>query len=62
LKFSRQSNVTEMVERQNEIIRIQAGIIDELFVLLMQHIAVDEICRTEAYAKMQDVSIRAKNC
>jgi hypothetical protein len=51
-----------MVERQNEIIRIQAGIIDELFVLLMQHVAVDEICRTEAYAKMQDVSIRAKNC
>ena len=32
----------EVVERQNAIIRIQSGVIDELFCLLMQHISADE--------------------
>lgn len=32
----------EIVERQNAVIRIQSGIIDELFLLLMQHISVEE--------------------
>ena len=32
----------EAVERQNAIIRIQSGVIDELFCLLMQHISADE--------------------
>ena len=30
-------NPMEVVERQNAIIRIQSGVIDELFCLLMQH-------------------------
>lgn len=29
----------EIVEKQNAIIRIQSGVIDELFLLLMQHIS-----------------------
>lgn len=38
----------EIVERQNAVIRIQSGIIDELFLLLMQHISVEEAdaCRS----------------
>ena len=32
----------KVVERQNAIIRIQSGVIDELFLLLMQHISADE--------------------
>lgn len=32
----------EIVERQNAVIRIQSGIIDELFLLLMQHISAEE--------------------
>ena len=35
-------NPMEVVERQNAIIRIQSGVIDELFCLLMQHISADE--------------------
>lgn len=32
----------EVVEQQNAVIRIQSGIIDELFILLMQHISAEE--------------------
>ena len=32
----------EIVEKQNAIIQIQSGVIDELFLLLMQHISAEE--------------------
>lgn len=32
----------EIVEKQNAIIRIQSGVIDELFLLLMQHISAED--------------------
>jgi hypothetical protein len=32
----------EVVEKQNAIISIQSGVINELFCLLMQHISADE--------------------
>lgn len=35
-------SAVEIVEKQNEIIRIQAGVIDELFSLLMQHVSAEE--------------------
>lgn len=35
---NRSSGPLEIVEQQNAIIRIQSGVIDELFLLLMQHI------------------------
>lgn len=38
-------NQIEIVERQNAIIQIQSGVIDELFRLLMQHISADEADR-----------------
>lgn len=36
------SNLAELVERQNAVIRIQSEAIDELFLLLMQHISAEE--------------------
>ncbi len=35
-------DLLKMVDQQNTIIRIQSGVIDELFQLLMQHISVEE--------------------
>ena len=35
-------NPLNILEKQNAIIRIQSGVIDELFLLLMQHISVEE--------------------
>ncbi len=35
-------NPFKVVEQQNAVIRIQSGIIDELFLLLMQHISTEE--------------------
>lgn len=35
-------NPLEIVERQDAIIQIQSGVIDELFRLLMQHISAEE--------------------
>lgn len=39
---SRELDPLKVVEQQNAIIRIQSGVIDELFILLMQHISTDE--------------------
>lgn len=39
---SRELDPLKVVEQQNAIIRIQSGVIDELFILLMQHIIADE--------------------
>ena len=36
------SDLTETAEKQNVIIQMQSGIINELFQLLMQHISADE--------------------
>lgn len=35
-------NIEKVVQTQNAIIRMQSSVIDELFLLLMQHISVDE--------------------
>lgn len=39
---NRELDPLKIVEQQNAIIRIQSGVIDELFILLMQHISADE--------------------
>ena len=49
-------NLVEIVSKQNEVIKEQSDIIDELFRLLMQHMAAEEACRTQAYADMKIVS------
>ena len=35
--------IEEMVLKQEDIIRIQSGIIDELFRMLVQHVEIDEL-------------------
>lgn len=42
----------EIVERQNQIIQIQSGVIDELFILLMQHISVADVDKFPVVAKI----------
>ena len=39
---SREFDPLKIVEQQNAIIRIQSSVIDELFILLIQHISADE--------------------
>lgn len=39
---NRELDPLKVVEQQNAIIRIQSGVIDELFLLLMQHISTEE--------------------
>ncbi len=39
---NRELDPLKIVEQQNAIIRIQSGVIDELFILLMQHISAAE--------------------
>lgn len=36
------SSLCEVVEKQDQIIRIQSGVINDLLALLMQHITVEE--------------------
>lgn len=45
-------NRTEIIQRQNEIIRTQSEIIDDLFLLLMQHISVEEADRLPVVDKI----------
>ena len=50
----------KVVEQQNAVIRIQSGVIDELFLLLMQHISVDEADSLPCIARInQAAEIRA---
>ncbi|MCM1026075.1 MAG: hypothetical protein NC432_06545 [Roseburia sp.] len=50
----------KIVEQQNAIIRIQSGVIDELFILLMQHISAEEAGSLPCVARInQAAQIRA---
>lgn len=42
----------EIIEKQNEIIRIQSEAIDDLFRMLIQHITVEEADKLPALEKM----------
>ena len=46
----------EIVERQNAIIRIQSGVIDELFLLLMQHISAADADALPVVARMNQAA------
>ncbi|MBQ6091374.1 MAG: hypothetical protein IJL07_08940 [Lachnospiraceae bacterium] len=52
--------LAEIIETQNEVIRKEAKIIDELFRMLLQHIEVEELCSMQAYADIQDVAAGIK--
>jgi len=56
-----QSNLVEVVEKQNAIISIQAGVINELFQLLSQHVAVEELDALPVIARINTAAeIRAE--
>lgn len=50
----------EIIERQNEVIRKESQIIDELFRMLLQHIEVEELCSLQSYADIKDVAAEIK--
>ena len=49
-------NPVEIVEKQNAIIRLQSGVIDELFLLLMQHISADEVDRLPCLERINEAA------
>lgn len=56
-----QSNLVEVVEKQNAIISIQAGVINELFQLLSQHVAAEELDALPVVARINTAAeIRAE--
>lgn len=56
-----QSNLVEVVEKQNAIISIQAGVINELFQLLSQHVATEELDALPVIARINTAAeIRAE--
>ncbi|MBQ9750268.1 MAG: hypothetical protein IJV87_06795 [Clostridia bacterium] len=46
------SSLAETIEQQNAVIRIQSEVIDELFILLLQHITAEEADRLPAIEKI----------
>jgi len=51
-----QSSLVQIVEQQNAIISIQAGVIDELFKLLGQHIAMRELDALPVVERINDAA------
>lgn len=49
-------NDVNIVETLNAIIRLQSTVIDELFVLLAQHITVDELNKLPVIDKINEVA------
>ena len=49
-----------VIDMQNEIIKQQSDIIDGLYLLLMQHMTVEEACRTQVYADMRETAGKLK--
>lgn len=49
-------NLTETVEKQNIIIQMQSGIINELFQILMQHISADEADALPVVQRINDAA------
>lgn len=46
----------EVVEKQNAVIRLQSSVIDDLFLLLMQHISADEVDRLPCVEKINEAA------
>lgn len=51
-------NILELVDRQNEIIREQAEIIDSLFLLLLQHIPASELEQYNEIKRTNEVAAK----
>ena len=46
------NSLAATIERQNTVIRIQSEVIDELFILLLQHITAEEADRLPTIKKI----------
>lgn len=53
-------SIIEIIEKQNEVIRKESQIIDELFRMLLQHIEADELCGLQSYADIKYVAAEIK--
>lgn len=51
------NDLAELIERQNAVIRIQSEVIDELFVLVLQHITAEE---ADSLPAIEKINIAAK--
>ncbi len=49
-------DLVEAIEKQNAIIQMQSGIINELFLLLMQHISADEADALPAVKRINEAA------
>lgn len=49
------SNLMWVIDTQNQIIRAQSDVIDELFSLLSQHLSAEEIRRLPAADKIREI-------
>lgn len=57
----KRTDLVEIVDRQNDIIQIQSGVIDELFRLLSQHISAAELDALPVIAQINHAAqIRAE--
>ena len=54
-------NEVEIIENQNAIIRMQSRIIDDLFLLLAQHISADELDELPEVLKINRAAELKKN-
>lgn len=50
-------NLARIVDTQDEIIRIQSGVIDELFLLLLQHISADEVDKLPVIQRINKAAV-----
>lgn len=49
--------IPELVDRQNQIIKEQADIIDSLFLLLLQHVPAEDLDSSEEVKKINHVAL-----
>ena len=52
--------ILEIVDRQNEVIKIQSDIIDGLFALLLQHVPTEDDGLTDLLEDMETAAILRK--
>ncbi|MBE5830797.1 MAG: hypothetical protein E7306_03550 [Butyrivibrio sp.] len=54
-------SLTELIERQNMIIKEQADVIDNLFLLLLQYVPGEELDKSKEVQKINHVAVM-KEC
>lgn len=55
------NNLAEIIEKQSAVISIQSGIIKDLFILLSQHIAAEELDKLPEVGRLNKAAALAKD-